>query len=963
MKKHILFALILGGLFASQAYNQTPAPTAATPTTFISQSRQLTFVGPRSGEGYFSADGKKMIFQSERTPENPFYQMYVLDLESGKTTRLSPGFGQTTCGWIHPDLKRALWSSTHLDPKWKETQNKEFEERNNPVKKRYAWAFDPAYDIFESDLKGKNRKRLTSAPGYDAEGSYSPDGKWIAFASNRSGYTSDLTPEEKDLFNKDSSSQMEIYIMKADGTGTKRLTNALGYDGGPFFSADGKKLTWRRFSADGAIAEIWTMNVDGSEQRAVTRLKKLSWAPYFHPSGDYIIFASNVEGHSNFELYIVDSQGEKEPVRVSFEDGFDGLATFSPKGDQITWTHRNEKGESQIYVGQWDDQAARQALGLPPKVTSPLALLPDIAEDDFRALVTYLASAEMQGRRTGSPEEKLYTAKIAELFKSWGLIPAEGFQDFFHEFEFISGVRFGAGNTLTVTPAPEKAPGLSQDFEPLSMSKAGVFPQAPVVFAGYGLRVPATDKFPAYDSYEGLDVRGKWVLVFLDVPQDIAPEKRFHFNQYARAEYKATIAKSEGAVGLLLVPGPRTPLLEKWGKPRLEGSPLESGLAVLKLSSALVAPWMIANGRDLETLQKSLDQGEKVEGFEIKNVKLQAQVDLLVDRSRGRNVVARLKGGTAKTALIVGAHGDHLGMGDVGSSLATAQDQDRIHYGADDNASGVSVVLELAHVWAKVKRGKTPIKKDLYFAIWSGEEMGLLGSKAFIRDWTQRNGALNKSFVAHINLDMVGRLHDKLIVQGVGSSTVWSPMMEELSVRTGLAVTTQSDPYVPTDSMAFYLEKVPAITLFTGAHSEYHSPRDQAHLIRYPGLVRVAQFTDQLVRDLTWTDQKITYTDIPQSRKNQNGQRQFRIFLGTIPDYSQEGVKGLRISGVSKSSPAEKSGLQAQDVIVELAGKKIENLYDYTYILQNLKPGSEIGIKVLRAGQTQELKIVPALKE
>lgn len=956
MKTKLLLSLSVLGLMGFQALSQTQNP-------FISNSKQLTFVGPRSGEGYFSADGKKMIFQSERTQENPFYQMFVMDLESGKTTRLSPGYGQTTCGWIHPDMKKALWSSTHLDPKWKEVQNKELQERKAPVKKRYAWAFDPAYEIFESDLNGKNLKRLTKAPGYDAEASYSPDGNWIAFASNRTGYDKNLSDDDKKLFEKDSSSQMDIYIMKSDGSGVKRLTNALGYDGGPFFSADGKKITWRRFTADGGVAEIWTMNVDGSEQKAITRLNKLSWAPFFHPSGDYVLFASNIEGHSNFELYIVDSEGKKDPVRVTFEDGFDGLATFSPDGKTITWTHRNEKGDSQIYVGEWNDQAARRALNLPSGKAGPLALSSDVRESDLKAMVEYLASSEMQGRATGSPEEKIYTDRMAELFKSWGLVPAQGFQDYIHEFEFISGVRFGAGNSLTFAPKLSKAPVLSQDFEPLSMSKTGSFAEAPIVFAGYGLRAPATDKIPAYDSYEGLDVKGKWVLVFQDVPQDIAPERRFHFNQYARVEYKATVAKSEGAQGLVVVTGPRTPFVESWGKPKLEGNPLESGIAVLKVSPSIAEQILSSSGKKLDALQKSLDQGEKTQGFEIKNSKLQAQVDLLVDRSRGRNVVARLKGGNSKSALLIGAHGDHLGLGQMGTSLATAQDEDRIHYGADDNASGVAVVMELAHNWAQNKNNKEAPKKDLYFAIWSGEEMGLLGSKAFIRDWIKTNGPMNKTFAAQLNLDMVGRFKDKLIVQGVGSSAVWSPMLEELSVRTGVAISTQDDPYVPTDSMAFYLEKIPAMTFFTGAHPEYHTPRDKADLIQYAGLLKVAQFTNQMVRDLSWTAKKITYTDIPQSRKNQISSRSFRIFLGTIPDYSQEGVKGMRISGVSKDSPAEKSGLKAQDVIVEIAGHKIENLYDFTYALQNLKPGSEVGLKVLRAGNTQDLKIVPALKE
>lgn len=939
---------------------------------FIQNVRQLTFVGPRAGEGYFSADGKKMIFQSERSETNPFYQMYVLDLEKGKTTRLSPGYGQTTCGWIHPKLNKAIWSSTHLDPKWKQTEEKEIQERKSPVKKRYAWGFDPQYEIFESDLNGKNIKPLTKALGYDAESSYSVDGKLIAFASNRSGYEKNLPSEEKVLFEKDPSSQMEIYIMKADGTNVRRLTRSLGYDGGPFFSADGSKITWRRFAPDGGTAEIWTMNIDGSEQRQITKIGKMSWAPFFHPSGDYIIFNSNIEGHSNFELYLVDSKGTKDPVRVTNTDGFDGLATFTPDGSQISWTKRGVKGDSQIFIGEWNDLAAREALGLETKSKPMLGFQSQVREKDLKAFVEYLSSSDMKGRRTGSGEEKIYTAQLALLFQSWGLKPLPGFDSYFHEFDFINGIRFGQNNSLSVEGLNVKQnqiSQLSQTFEPLSMSKNGLAPMASIVFAGYGLKAPPTDKASAYDSYEGLDVKGKWVLAFQDVPQDVSPEQRLHFQRFGRAEFKATVAKSEGAQGLILVAGPRTPLTESWGAPRLEGSPLESGITVIKISRDFAKLLFDKVKTNPESLQKKLDSGEKVPGFEIKDLKLQAQVDLVVDKGQGRNVLAFLPADKTKksprmsSAILIGAHGDHLGLGDQGSSLARGDEKGKIHFGADDNASGVSAVLELAHFFAQ-SGSKAKPQKDLYFAIWSGEEMGLLGSKAWIQDWKKKNGDLNSTFSAQINLDMVGRLKDKLIIQGVGSSLVWPPMLEELSIRTGLPISAIDDPYVPTDSMAFYIEKVPTLSFFTGAHSEYHTPRDVADLIQYPGLLRVTQFTQNLIQDLSWTKQKLSYVDIPQSKRgSESGSRSFRIFLGTIPDYSQEGVKGVRVSGVSKDSPAEKSGLKSDDVIVELGKQKIENLYDYTYALQSLKPGAEVSLKVMRSGQLQELKIIPALKE
>ncbi|MBC7457595.1 MAG: PD40 domain-containing protein, partial [Bdellovibrionaceae bacterium] len=369
--------------------------------TLITNSRQITFVGPRSGEGYFSADGKKMVFQSEREPGNPFYQMYLLDIASGTTEKISTGSGKTTCGWIHPNGKTILWSSTHLDKDFKKKVKAEYLEREKPVKGKYAWSFDDKFEIFSSDIHGKHIKQLTKSPGYDAEGSYSPDGKSIAFASNRNAYTKKLSEDDQKKLAQDASYFMEIYIMNADGTNVRQLTDANGYDGGPFFSADGKKITWRRFSADGMKAEIYTMNIDGTEQKAITHLSAMSWAPFFHPSGDYIIFASSILGFANFELFIVDSEGKRNPVRVTFSEGFDGLASFSPDGETVTWSHKNEKGESQIYAAKWDDQQARTLLGLPAvKNSSKLNMLSsDIKIEDTKAIVSYLASEDFKGRQ------------------------------------------------------------------------------------------------------------------------------------------------------------------------------------------------------------------------------------------------------------------------------------------------------------------------------------------------------------------------------------------------------------------------------------------------------------------------------------------------------------------------------------------------------------------------------------
>lgn len=967
--KLILISLGLCFVISCQVKDAKKNPHASKPlsggafndseNTLLGEGRQLTFVGSKSGEGYFSPDGSLMIFQSEREPGNPFYQMFLMNLKTGETSRVSPGHGKTTCGWIHPSMKKVLYSSTHLDPETKKKANDEFENRKKAVKARYSWSFDDNYEIFSSNLKGGDIRRLTNAKGYDAEASYSPDGQWIAFASNRSGYTEKLEGEDKKLFEQDSSYMMDIYIMKADGSQVKRLTDAKGYDGGPFFSADGKKITWRRFSANGSTAEIYTMNVDGSDQKQVTQLKSMSWAPYFHPSGDYIVFGSSVLGYSNFELFIVDSEGKKAPVRVTRNEGFDGLPVFTPDGNQLSWTHRNEKGDSQIMIADWDDAQARKLLGLAPQDPSAGSLRPEILEKDIQKWVYYLASPELQGRGTGTPEEKIYAEKIAQMFKTWGLRGAGPNGSYFETFEFTSGVALGPQNLLEVVGSFKRKYTVSQDFEPVSFSKTGEFKEAPLMFVGYGIKAPANDKEPEYNSYQGLDVKGKWVLLLADIPNEISPSRRHHLNLYSRLQHKVTVAKNEGAIGVLVMNGPESDLPEKFDKLKFEGSLSEGSLAVAKLSTSAGQELIKYAGQDLGNIQKRLDKGELVEGFAIPSAYLKAKIDLTYNKSTGINIVAKLPAGVqATSAVLIGAHGDHLGHGQFGSSLAKSSERGAAHVGADDNASGVAGVMELAHYFASLKKTHpSAIKKDLYFGVWSGEELGNLGSSSFAKN------SQKLKIGAYINMDMIGRFKDRVLVQGIGSGTYWAALAEEVSMRSGLPMVTQEDPYLPTDSLAFYLAGVPTINFFTGSHAEYHSPRDTADLVNYQGVQRVVtgvRYFASLLADSTVP--MVKYVKVASSQSPMQG-RSFRVYLGTIPDYSQEGVKGVRISGASKGSPAEKAGLKEKDIIVEFDNTKIENLYDYVYTLQAVKPNKETVIKVQRDGKVLEFKLTPQLKD
>jgi Tol biopolymer transport system component len=366
-------AALLAWLIASGAIGG-PAETAdaTREAEFLGGVRQLTFEGRRSGEGYFSPDGRWLVFQSEREPGNPFFQIYELDLETGDTRRLSPGVGKTTCAYFHPGADRVLFSSTHHDPRSAELQRAEFELRAAGQERRYAWDYDPEMEIYVVDRGSDELQRLTRVRGYDAEASYHPDGEWIVFTSTRDAYAGKLSEQERRRLDADPSYFAEIYLMRSDGSQQRRLTDTPGYDGGPFFSPDGEKIIWRLFDTEGLIADVWDMNLDGSEKRRLTDFGSMSWAPFPHPSDEYIFFTSNKLGFENFELFIVDRDGRKEPVRVTFTPGFDGLPVPSPDGKRLIWTstRRQKAATGQLFLAEWNHDRALEALRrAPPRAT------------------------------------------------------------------------------------------------------------------------------------------------------------------------------------------------------------------------------------------------------------------------------------------------------------------------------------------------------------------------------------------------------------------------------------------------------------------------------------------------------------------------------------------------------------------------------------------------------------------
>lgn len=928
---------------------------------FMKRVRQLIFDGARSGEGYFKEDQTAMVFQSEREDENPFYQIYTISLTDGNVDLVSTGTGKTTCAFFRPNSNQILFSSTHLDKKAKKKQQQELEFRASGKQRRYSWDYDENTDIFVRDVKSGSLDRLTNSKGYDAEASYSPDGNKIVFCSTRNPY---LHPEkfskkEMKLLETDKSYFGEIFIMDADGSNQIQLTDTAGYDGGPFFSPDGTRILWRRFDETGVNADIFTMNLDGSDKRKLTDFQSMSWAPYFHPSGEYFIFASNKFGFSNFELFIVDKNGNKKPVRVTNANGFDGLPVFSPDGTALSWTsNRTSDGKSQIFMAQWQHEKALTALTNSPDRNRTAT---ELLEKDLETTIRTLASDEFEGRQAGTKGAKLAAEYIKERLISAGAVPVNN-DSFFLPYSFTRGAEINKDTTyLSVKNSASKTHNLEveEDFIPLSFSSSGEV-SGEVVFGGYGLALPAEGGI-TLDPFGGADINGKIVLVLRYVPEDVSSERRAELNRYAGLRYKALIARQRGAKALLVVTGPNSPGAGKLISLSEDGSTSGSGIIAASISLETANLLLQNSEKSLKELQAGLDNENPhaTNGFTLPGVSVKLNIELNRKEFEDGNIVGVIQSKETplnpdSEIILLGAHYDHLGLGKSGGSRQTSEETNQIHNGADDNASGVALLLEIADYFSSPEN-RSKLKRPLVLAFWGGEEIGLLGSAKFAESppipW--------KNMSAYLNFDMVGRMRDyKLILQGIGSSSDWKKYIERSNIQTGFDLTLQEDPYLPTDTTSIYPNEVPVLSFFTGSHEDYHRPSDDPDKINFEGLKDITKFGLSLSLALSKAENKISYVEYSDPNKGNSNRDTLRIYLGTIPDYASE-IKGMKLTGVSSGGPADLAGIKGGDIIIELGGQKIENIYDYTYAIDSLKVDKPSKIKILREGKNIDLEITP----
>jgi len=352
MRSHRTLCVLSGSVLlfvlSGSAAAEDKKPAKSIESKYLGNIRQVTHGMTKAGEGYFSPDGKRIIYQAI-PPGYPFYQIYSQSLVDGRPRRISPGRGRTTCSFFSPDGKKLLFASSHLDPKIDATEDAAFKQQEADRKagrrRRYKWDFDPWIDIFEANLDGSSPKQLTKTKGYDAEGAYSKDGKLIAFCSDRDG-------------------DPDLYVMNADGSNVRQIVNQPGYDGGPFISPDGRWVIYRTDRKKEGHLQIHVVGIDGKNDTALTDNVGVNWAPYWHPSKPYIIWAgadhSNPRARPNYDLWLM-KYSEKDgliapgPItRVTDSPSADVLPVFSPDGKRLMWTStRSKSRSSQLYIAEF----------------------------------------------------------------------------------------------------------------------------------------------------------------------------------------------------------------------------------------------------------------------------------------------------------------------------------------------------------------------------------------------------------------------------------------------------------------------------------------------------------------------------------------------------------------------------------------------------------------------------------
>jgi hypothetical protein len=576
-----------------------------------------------------------------------------------------------------------------------------------------------------------------------------------------------------------------------------------------------------------------------------------------------------------------------------------------------------------------------------------LTAAPTVSSEAISKHIKYLASDELQGRRSGTVGCEKAAEYIVSQFKEYGLKPANG-TSFFQEFEFIAGVKNGSSTSLKAKNDGQNVEfQLKEDFLPYNFSSSSSV-SGEVVLAGYGISAPNIN----YDDYAKIDVKDKIVLLLPFSPEGNNSQGKFA--EYLSARRKALAAREHGAKAVIFISEAES---LKDARSRDDGNYSDSGIVALRISKTAANNLLKSLGKTVEVLQKEGSEKGAGQTFTLDKLTLSVTTDVIREMKKTYNVVGWIEGTDEKLkkeAVVLGAHYDHLGLGGPES---LAGDAGGIHHGADDNASGVAGLLELARV---LGANKQALRRSVLFTAFSGEELGLLGSSHYVNK--QPLFPLNQT-VAMLNMDMIGRMkNDSLVVGGIGTSPQWKSMLEDLNKTRGFILKFQDDGYGPSDHASFYGKDVPVLFFFTGVHDDYHKPSDTADRINVLSEQAVVTLVGDIATKLLTQDSRIEFTRAKAEGERRSMNSSFRVYVGSVPEYAEQ-VEGVKLSGVRPGSPAEKAGLKGGDIIVSLAGRTIKSVQDYTYVLQELQPNKEVEVVVLRDGQKVSLQLTPTARQ
>jgi hypothetical protein len=572
---------------------------------------------------------------------------------------------------------------------------------------------------------------------------------------------------------------------------------------------------------------------------------------------------------------------------------------------------------------------------------------PEITAEEIKEHITFLASDDLEGRDSGTEELFAAAVYISDEFKNYGLEPIF-LESFTQEFPFIKTIELTEKNNLTfLVNENEFTPILKEDYITVPFS-GNAEVNAKLIFAGFGISAPDLE----YDDYDGIDVKDKIVIVLRNTPEPNVPHSEFDAHSPLRK--KASVARDKGASAIIFVnPYDENKTTDDLVEFSYDRGGQIGGFSAVSIKRNFVEQLFQSEGINFKEVYDQIIETKKPSSLELKNSSAKISTEVKEVEAVSWNVGGYLEGNDAELKnewIIIGAHFDHLGMGGEGSLYRG--DELQIHNGADDNASGTTGVLELAQKFAAQKDN---LKRSIAFFTFSGEELGLLGSNYLVNNLPFPA----EDAITMINMDMIGRLKDSsLIVYGTGTSSNWKDILNKYNSY-GFKLTFNDEGFGPSDHSSFYGMKIPVLFFFTGTHEDYHKPSDDTEKINLAGEKNILDYVYDVAMDVDNAPERPDYLLV---EKKQTGQMFARkVYVGTVPDFASN-VDGYKISGVSEGSPAQLAGLQGGDIIISFGGKKISNIYDFTYALGDFVPGDEVDVIVKRGEQEITYKIKLASK-